>query len=306
MRITNFNAEKDTWTAWKKTYIDDLNIKITSLWNHLVYQNPPYVILNSITDDSPVNLDEAGYRITVTKANDGSKVNIYFPTRLQLHQGFYNNSNYGDAVLGYYGSNNMIYPISTNKTFTPFKFKDENTRVYIESYDFLSGYCCISNLLPDGPNDETNEKRQQISSYWLYPIGSGSFFTYQINGRDLIANYYKNNTGSFVNRTIFSLVSNGRYNTQQKSFGVNGFWNTLNCGLESSTSPCIPQIADSDGNIWSGHDDIVAEVYNNDNELVICDSKYNISDKVVFQTLLWRAELSTNIQNTNNYRVEVY
>lgn len=305
MRIANFNT-KNTWIAWKKTYIDDLNIKITSLWNHLAYQNPPYIILNSVTDSSPVNLDKEGYRITVIKANDGSKVNIYFPTRLQLHQGFYNDSNYGDAVLGYYGSDGKIYPISINKTFVPFEWKDENTSVYIESYDFLSGYCCISNLLPDGPNDETNEKRQQISSYWLYPIGSGSFFTYQINGRDLVANYYRNNAGDFVNRTIFSLVSNGRYNTTQKSFGTSGFWSSLNCGLDSPTSSYVLQITDSDGNIWSGNDDIITEVYNNENELVICDSKHDIRNEVVFQALLWRAELSTNLQKTNNYRVEVY
>lgn len=305
MRIANFN-NKNTWIAWKKTYIDDLNIKITSLWNHLVYQNPPYIILNSATDSSPVDLDTEGYRITATKANDGSKVHIYFPTRLQLHQCFYNDSNYGDAVLGYYSSDGKIHPISINKTFIPFEWKDENTSVYIESYDFLSGYCCISNLLPEGPNDETNEKRQQISSYWLYPIGSGSFFTYQINGRDLVANYYRNSAGNFVNRTIFSLVSNGRYNTTQKSFDTSGFWSSLNCGLNSPTSSYVLQITDSDGNIWSGNDDIVTEVYNNENELVICDSKHNIRNEVIFQALLWRAELSTNLQKTNNYRVEVY
>ena len=157
MRITNFNnINPMTWTAWKKAYIDDLNIKITSLWNHLVYKNPPYIILNSVTSNNPVNLSEKGYRITITDLILNQPVDIFFPTHLQLHQGFYNDSNYGDALLGYWDGD-TIHPINFG-TFTPFQSSIGKTNV--ESYDFLSGYCCVANILPAGNNTPDNPNKR--------------------------------------------------------------------------------------------------------------------------------------------------
>ena len=304
MRIINFN-NKDTWTAWKKAYVDDLNIKITSLWNHLVYKNPPYIILNSVTDSSPIDLDKEGYRITVNKIGGGS-VDIYFPAMLQFHQGFYNSSNNGDAVFGYRNkSDNKIYPLTANATFQPFTY-DSSVAIYVESYNFPSGYCCISNIMPEGINNEYNEKRQQLSSYLLYPLGNGSFFTYHTDQSNFIATYHRNDMEDFTSRTIFSLVSNGRYTTKNTAINTNGFWGGLNCGLTSINGPYTPQITDSNDNTWSGSQDLVAEVYNNNNELIICDSQQNIRSEVTYQTLTWRAELSTNIKDIKNHRVEIY
>ena len=259
MRITNFNGTKNVWAAWKKTYIDDLNIKITSLWNYLVYKNPPYIILNSITSDDPMDLEKEGYCIEVKDSNS-KPVNIFFPTHLQLHQGFYNDSNYGDALLGYW-DNDIIRPISFS-TFTPFTYSPD-VIVNIESYDF-------------------------------------TFNTYEDN---MIAKYYRNDTKNFVNQVVINLCSSLRYynKTNNKKLNPSGFWSQINY------DPTLkqPYIADIDGNIWMGNEDIVPEIYSDSDELIICDSTHQIVENAESKVLLYRLLINTNV-TSKNARVELY
>lgn len=301
MRIVNFNNHK-TWTAWKKAYIDDLNIKITSLWNHLVYKNPPYIILNSVNLDDPVDLFSENYCISVTLATDDTKkVDIFFPAHLQLHQGFYNNSNYGDALLGYWDGD-YIYPISQN-TFTPFK-SDES--VQVESYDFPSGYSCIMNKLSAGKNDPENIYKRNIDNYLIYPLGNGSFFTLHTYQKDLLAKYRRNDMDGFINQIIINLSSSLRYflhKTNNTSIDNSGSWTSLNYYEEDSDPHYI---ADIDNNLWTGDEDIVPEIYSNNNELIICDSKHQIIENIETKTLLYRLLVNTNISISDYARVELY
>lgn len=299
MRIVNFNNHK-TWTAWKKAYIDDLNIKITSLWNHLVYQNPPYIILNSVTSTNPVNLIQEGYCIEV-ESNNGL-VNIFFPTHLQLHQGFYNDSIYGDALLGYW-KNNYIYPISKN-TFVQFNPTESN--VQIESYDFPSGYGCIMNKLSAGKNDPENIYKRNIDNYLIYPLGNGSFFTLHTYQKDLLAKYRRNDMGAFINQAVINLSSSLRYflhKPNNSNIDNSGSWTSLNY-YEKDSDPYY--IADIDNNLWTGGTDIVPEIYSNDNELIICDSKHQIIENTETKTLLYRLLVNTNISISDYARVELY
>lgn len=299
MRIINFN-NTNTWTAWKKAYIDDLNIKITSLWNHLIYQNPPYVILNSVASENLINLDESGYRIRVS-SNNGS-VNIFFPAHLQLHQGFYNDSNYGDALLGYYDNEGYICPM-TNGTFVRFKPAEsvESTNIPVEKYDFLSGYCCVASVLPSGENSPYNEKKWDIENYLVYPLGNGAFFTLQTHQSNLLAKYRRNDMQGFVNKIIINLCSALRYYIHNHDNQISsGIWSCLNCSLGTY------YIADHDNNLWTGGEDIIPEIYNKSHELVICDSSYQIQEQPDNQILCYRLLVNTNIKIANYARVELY
>lgn len=304
MRITNFNnINPATWTAWKKAYIDDLNIKITSLWNHLVYQNPPYVVLNSITSDNPVNLETEGYRITVINSISNQPVDIFFPTHLQLHQGFYNDSNYGDALLGYWNED-TIYPMSFG-TFTSFQFANGTTAV--EACDFPSGYCCIANVLPSGSNTPNNEAKRNLKNYLIYPIGNGSFFTLNSYQTNTVAKYRRNGIGDLVNQIIINLCSSLRYyyhlTDEHKKLDAQGSHSVLNYSPQGKEY----YVADIKNNLWTGSEDIVTEIYNDNNELIICDLHHQITEEVESQTLVYRLLINTNITSNNtNARVEVY
>ena len=301
MRIVNFNNHK-TWTAWKKAYIDDLNIKITSLWNQLVYQNPSYSILNSITSSNPVDLDTEGYRIEVMSNN--KKVNIFFPAHLQLHQGFYNDSIYGDALLGYWDEQNMIFPI-TKGAFDPFQYS-ENIEISIHNYDFPSGYCCVANILPSGENNPQNFKKWNINNYLIYPLGNGSFFTLHTYQKDLLAKYRRNDMDGFINQVIINLSSSLRYflHKANNSIDSSGSWSSLNYYYEKDNNPYY--IANINNNLWTGGADIVPEIYSSDNELIICDSKHQIIENTETKTLLYRLLVNTNISISDYARVELY
>lgn len=300
MRIPNFNSINPiTWTAWKKTYIDDLNIKITSLWNHLVYQNPPYTILNSVTSNNQVNLTAEGYCIKV-ESNNGP-VNIFFPTHLQLHQGFYNDSNYGDALLGYWDGD-IIRPINFG-TFTPFQSSVGKTNV--ESYDFLSGYCCVANVLPAGNNTPDSQAKLNPKNYLIYPLGNGSFFTFHSYQENAIAKYRRNDMGGFVNQTIINLCSSLRYychKSEHKKLDAQGSQSILSYNPQEKEY----YIADIDNNLWTGDEDIVPEIYDNNNELIICDLQHQVIEETKqSKTLLYRLLVNTNI-TSNNAHIEVY
>ena len=293
MRIINFNSP-NTWIAWKKTYIDDLNLKVTSLWNYMMWHNPPFRVLNSINQETPVDLDNEGYRIEVS--SDNGVFHIYLSSRLQYHQGFYNDSQYGDAVLGYYDSSNNIQFYSKGN-------KIEGGKYILKDFDFPSGYVCISNIQPEGQNNEYNELRHKIDSYLIYPLGNGSYFDLSAHEDTWVAQYQQNDMDNYADRMLINLSSAIRYtlNTKNDIDANTGTWNSLNVGIASKNADYSPYIQDINCNIWTGKNDLVLEVYKG-NELVICDSKTTITQEIQHQTITHRVLLTSNIR-TGGYKV---
>lgn len=300
MRIVNFNSP-NTWIAWKKTYIDDLNIKITSLWNYMMWHNPPFRVLNSVNQDTPVNLDDEEYRIEVSSEDGQIKFHVYIPSKLQYHQGFYNDSPHGDAVLGYLDSTGNLHLIS-NPSLTINKERDRyevENNYQIPELDFPSGYVCISNIQPEGSNNEYNELRYDIANYLIYPLGNGSYFDLSAHRDNWVAQYKQNDMDNYADRMLINLSPVIRYGiTVNNEISTVGTWNSLNVGIASKNADYDPYIQDIDGNIWTGKEDLVIEVYNNNNELVICDSKTTITQEVQYQTITHRALLTSNIKKS--------
>lgn len=124
MKIVNFNrGDKkdlsgllDTYISWNKQYCYDLNRKITSLYDRMILNYPEYLIFNSPTPLSGYS-DFEPYRSLIDNSKEGrlvipyeqhvtikendteEKRSIFFPSRLNFHQGFYNQSKYGDGFL---------------------------------------------------------------------------------------------------------------------------------------------------------------------------------------------------------------
>lgn len=96
MRIVNFNAPSKYWIAWNKTYCYDLDRKITSLFDYLIYFNPDYTIFNSPHSETP--WDDETLRSKGYLVEEGNKA-YFLVGGLQWRQGLYNNSIYGDASL---------------------------------------------------------------------------------------------------------------------------------------------------------------------------------------------------------------
>lgn len=127
MRIVNFNRRiktegtwLNTYIDWNKTYCQDLHNKITSLYDYIMYNYPQYLIFNS-----PNKLHEKDSFVSFTSLIDNIKEprlmvpyekeiklviqdedplisqikSFFFPCLLNYHQGFYNQSQYGDGCL---------------------------------------------------------------------------------------------------------------------------------------------------------------------------------------------------------------
>lgn len=129
MKIVNFNKIKTTsqrlinlWYSWNKQYCQDLNNKITSLYDYMVYNYPEYIILNSPTplyENSTFqpfvslldwNIEPRlkyiyEHHVKIATNSDGTKFeerSFFTPGYLQWKQGFLNNSDFGDGYLGYF------------------------------------------------------------------------------------------------------------------------------------------------------------------------------------------------------------
>lgn len=112
MKFVNLNEHRkegnwvNTWKAWNKQYLQPLNAKITSLQDYVVYNCPEYVIFNSPYSENPIDITE-GLNSLQKDVNyedvngNSSTISLFFPARLSWHQGFYNQSEYGDGVLMY-------------------------------------------------------------------------------------------------------------------------------------------------------------------------------------------------------------
>ena len=104
MRFINFNQHRKlsgdwnlTYKAWTKQYLASLNAKITSLQDYIVYNNPQYIIFNSPNEKNQINIVDRGLQYD----DDENQVSLFFPAKLNWHQGFYNQSRYGDGILMY-------------------------------------------------------------------------------------------------------------------------------------------------------------------------------------------------------------
>lgn len=143
MRIVNFNRRfkqdgtwLNTWIDWNKTYCQDLHNKITSLYDYMMYQYPQYLIFNSPTktneNDSFVsfqslknNIQESRlmtpYEKEVSLVIQDSPLvtqtkSFFFPTLLNFHQGFYNQSKNGDGCLVYSYTDNILLDLQQRLT----------------------------------------------------------------------------------------------------------------------------------------------------------------------------------------------
>lgn len=118
MKITNVNYNKKEtkglWQDWNKSYCYDLNRQINSLYDYITWNYPIYVIFNSPTNISNSQNTPISKKLTdttppyeaIVEMNIASlgvdvkePVSLFFPSRLSFHQGFYNESEYGDGYL---------------------------------------------------------------------------------------------------------------------------------------------------------------------------------------------------------------
>ena len=110
MKFINFNKNKNikTLKAWRMQYLQDIDNKITSLYDYLMWDNPEYYLFNDTTRQDSTTLDET-YCQTV---NFNEKhVPLFFASKLNYHQGFCNSHNKGDGLLGIHVSFQIKTPI---------------------------------------------------------------------------------------------------------------------------------------------------------------------------------------------------
>lgn len=125
MKIINLNRRDradntgllNTYIDWNKQYCYDLSRKITSLYDYMMWNYPEYFIFNapnslsgkddfepykSLVDNTIESRLVQPYEQYVTIQVDEENIqtrSVFFPSRLNFHQGFYNQSIYGDAFL---------------------------------------------------------------------------------------------------------------------------------------------------------------------------------------------------------------
>lgn len=151
MKIVNMNSITKPWTVWNKTYCQDINNKITSLYDYIIWNYPEYLIFNSPTklyktsifepykslSDAEVEsrLDNHPYEYIVTmivkpanaQTTKNQKYSLFIPTRLNYHQGFYNQSNDGDGVLCAKIADEVFMSLSVDE--------NEDTQAFIKNAD---------------------------------------------------------------------------------------------------------------------------------------------------------------------------
>jgi hypothetical protein len=157
--------------VWNKTYCQDINNKITSLYDYIIWNYPEYLILNTPTklhesssfqsykslsnsiEESRLGDHPYEYDVTlVVKENEEATTTtqnraLFIPTRLNYHQGFYNQSNDGDGILCAIINvkdveDPMFMSISVNQNeYTQiFKLNEDKTAYNIYKAMFTSSY----------------------------------------------------------------------------------------------------------------------------------------------------------------------
>lgn len=312
MFIPNFNKDKATFQ--QKKYIQDLKIKTESLLDEVFIQNPQYEILNSMTTKKPIGIEDLAIKLCY---DEGKYFHCFLINNLTYHKGFYNNSIYGNGALGYWYKDGETTKIaSLNNIFDTFEYNPNTTTVVVlnSPLDFLAGYCCVLNKKPIGDiTDIKNKGRTSPSSYLIYPLSSGSFYSYQSGlGPSLKATWEKNTSGSFITSVLFKITNSYRFwlkATDNNDTLKNGYWGSLGCNI-TNNGEVTPYIADLRGNPWLG-EPIITEVHNIDtnthtDEEVFCDINQAIVAESVLQTRVYNLSITTNIKDENNYKVVVY
>ena len=242
MRIVNFNGKKDTWRAWNKTYCYDLERQIISLYDYLIYFNPDYVIFNSPTKEGALTNEEMA---TVGYQKDVGNKTHFYPKKLMWRQGFYNNSTHGDGYIDLNGDGSNLIP-------------------------FPAGFICIRNT-----NKEITSKKDLL----VLPIGNGGLYNFNISYKDLVATFRANELNNFAKTFSFNLGSNLRYINQSSIDTLNQDGSNINVSIFNQSED-KNLIADKDGNLWTGGQDLVA-VLMHDGEEIFLDSKISHSWRVV-------------------------
>lgn len=303
MKIVNFNS-KNFWRAWNKQYCQDINRSINSLYDFMLWNYPEYVIFNSPTPLSGdivhnIDLQTNGYQ------QDLGGKSLFFPSKLNFHQGFYNQSSLGDGYLCFpvtettieddtiiswtlpeNSSNKYIVIVNKlniniidsnnwtscgNNTWEPLDIIIPATATLYSAYDFPSGYMCILNKQPNGENVSDNSIKLDVNNYLIAPVGSGGYYNLWWNNNNLMSTYSDNKFGSFINKITINLAQGCRYisysplTLSTRDIDVTNY--NLNGGAE---------IADIYENIWTGQGELVGRVVNKTGDIIMCDVAYDV------------------------------
>lgn len=325
MKFINFNQHKNTnntwnytWKAWNKQYLQPINAKITSLQDYMIYNCPEYVVFNSPNNENQISLTNGSNPlqkdIVWTVAEREQQVSVFYPTRLNWHQGFYNQSPYGDGVFVFPTDVNgdSYYLINWYEDLSlpdqPFilRYGLKDDQWYIipqygvggsfgtpevndyfvlpqDALDFPSGYICILNKQPIDTNNETNVIKQSLNSYLIAPIGNGAYYTLNFFDKDLIAVYTPNDLNSFINNIHINLGHNLRYISPgniyvkgvRSSDGKGGAFALPNIGVNDKNE-IKNLIVDHVNNLWTGGDELVAQtIHHLTKEEIFMDVMYD-------------------------------
>ena len=280
MRIVNFNRRTkkstntwlNTWIDWNKIYCQDLNNKVNSLYNYTLWWYPEYTILNSTTAlsknenfqpfKSLSNIQEEPRLVKPYEEKikvSGKFKSVFFPSRLNYHQGFYNQSDYGDALLCYY-NNNMLctYQSRLQENYQMWVIQPEGNQWpdFIDlNFDYeMSQLICIFAW----NNAENIEINTQIKSseieYYFQKDGSKLILNSGTKDDNVLKIFLLHKTGILSNKEFYY------YNSQDAFYKG---WD-----LNSKQGIAL-DYRDPDGNIYE------YKIYDNKGEIVDFISCYN-------------------------------
>ena len=275
MKIVNFNhVNKNTWKSWNKQYCQDLNNKITSLYDYIIWNYPEYLILNSPDNINaykslrwaseepklPFN-DYFETEITIQE----KKYPAFFANRLNFHQGFINLNSTGDGfiLLEYNSTKHSTVPVD--------RIHKIGTKTYV-LYDFPSGYVCILNKQTIGLVSESNLEKNDINNYSILPLGNGGYYEITRNGDSIVCRYEDNDFKRFVNSIVISLAQNSRYIIPRS---INMFKDN---NLEYTIMNFIgtkANIIDSNDNLWIGQGDLICSLRDGGGDSLFADISYD-------------------------------
>lgn len=268
MRIINFNRRDkvdntgllNTYIDWNKQYCYDLSRKITSLYNYMMWNYPEYFIFNapnslsgsenfrpykSLVDinEEPRLVQPYEKHIQIQNATTSTWENksIFFPSRLNFHQGFYNQSTHGDGYLvelsdwqrgdqkcyrasGCY----YLYPIDVDKyRWIKYKIIDVSNPIYLDAeFDILHGqrsdstwiqleqdkdYVLSSNLQELTLNEPNKYLAIELGYYEDAPINFPAGYICILNKQPIGENNEQNPIKNNLSNYLIAPMGNGGY-----------------------------------------------------------------------------------------------